>query len=82
MPSKSKRYCKEYPIKTVEDENFKFSDFDESTSDLMKVKHHHRTTENKKLDAILQQVENKFFLSSTNTALKVFRLFDLDNDGF
>ena len=47
----------------------------------MKVKHHHRSTENKKLESILQKIEAKFF-SGTNTALKVFRSFDIDNDGF
>lgn len=86
MPSKKRRFGGdttpfENTIVIEEGQVQKTEDDKSSVSDIMKVKHHHRSTENKKLESILQKIEDKFF-SGTNTALKVFRSFDIDNDGF
>lgn len=82
IPSKKKRFNKDFLKGSNSTEgDILLTEFSEkSASDLFKVKRHHRTTENKQLQSILQKIEEKYF-SGTNTALKIFRSFDIDNDG-
>ena len=83
MPSKKNRFGKEELLKFEEEnqtrsEKFKFSE--ENSSQMSGIQKHHRTTEDKKMDSILEKIERRFFCG-TNTALKVFRCFDPNNSG-
>lgn len=75
MPSKKYRFTKE--IKLDDEKN---TLVEEEFSETNKIRIHHKTSQNKKLDSILEKIEQRFF-SGTNSALKVFRCFDINNSG-
>lgn len=81
LPSKKHRFANELKL---DDENKSIKENtlgEEEFSETSKIRTHHKTSQNKKLDSILEKIEQRFF-SGTNSALEVFRCFDKDNSGF
>lgn len=82
MPSKNKRYEKESVPSEIEEKMLTEEDpTKEKDDEFDEIRNYHKTTDNKSMNPIFEKIEMKFF-SGKNTALKVYREFDTDNDGF
>lgn len=82
MPSKNKRYEKESVPLEIEENILAEEDLTkEKDEEFDGIRNYHKTTDNKSMNSIFEKIEMKYF-SGKNTALKVYREFDTDNDGF